>query len=344
MLRLGEQTPEGLSCVGFNQDGTCIASSGKGGVRIYSCEDHATCFELKIHRVYCVSMLYSTSLLAFTGSEDLSPRQVIVFNTHTKATVAKLAFPSAVLNISMGRKFLCIVLENQIKIYEIESLQEFVSIDTELNPRGVFNLAVNSKRSWFAYPNDRVKGSVKVQDILTCKNGEEIRIDAHKSSIAQLQFNKDGSMLATASTYGTIVNIWSLPSGSKTHQLKRGNSPARITGLAFGPHGLFCVGSNHGTLHIFLLGIQSSLYDKARKALGIHELNRIMQIRQAVVHGESAAVLFKQRSDSENPNEAELLCLTSSGVLSSYLIEISTQEDSKNFKYGLLGQWKITER
>jgi hypothetical protein len=26
------------------------------------------------------------------------------------------------------------------------------------------------------------------------------------------------------------------------------------------------------------------------------------------------------------------------------LIEISTQEDSKNFKYGLLGQWKITER
>lgn len=153
---------------------------------------------------------------------------------------------------------LCIVLENQIKMYEIESLQEFVSIDTELNPRGVFSLAVNSKRSWFAYPNDRVKGSVKVQDILTCKDGEEIRIDAHKSSISQLQFNKDGSMLATASTYGTIINIWSLPSGTKTHQLKRGNSPARITGLAFGPRGLFCVGSNHGTLHLFQLGIQSS--------------------------------------------------------------------------------------
>jgi len=52
MLRLGEQqTPEGLSCVGFNQDGTCIASSGKGKVKIYNCEDHATCFELNIHRV-----------------------------------------------------------------------------------------------------------------------------------------------------------------------------------------------------------------------------------------------------------------------------------------------------
>lgn len=161
---------------------------------------------------------------------------------------------------------LCIVLENQIKIYQIESLQEFVSIDTELNPRGVFSLAVNSKRSWFAYPNDRVKGSVKVQDILTCKNGEEIRIDAHKSSISQLQFNKDGSMLATASTYGTRVNIWSLPSGTKTHQLKRGNSPARITGLAFGPRGLFCVGSNHGTLHFFQLGIQSSTCGCIRSA------------------------------------------------------------------------------
>ena len=155
---------------------------------------------------------------------------------------------------------LCIVLENQNKIYEIESLKEFVCIDTELNPRGVLSLAVNSKRNWFAYPNDRVKGSVKVQDILTCKNGEEIRIDAHKSSISQLQFNKDGSMLATAGTYGTLVNIWSLPSGSKTHQLKRGNSPARISGLAFGPRGLFCVGSNHGTLHLFQLGIQSSKF------------------------------------------------------------------------------------
>lgn len=86
------------------------------------------------------------------------------------------------------------------------------------------------------------------------------------------------------------------------------------------------------------------LYDKARKALGIHELNKVMQIRQAFVQGESVAVIFKQQSDSEDRNKAELLCLTSSGVLSSYFIDISTQEDSKNFKYGLLGQWKITER
>jgi hypothetical protein len=88
----------------------------------------------------------------------------------------------------------------------------------------------------------------------------------------------------------------------------------------------------------------AGLYDKARKALGIHELNKVMQIRQAAVLGESVAVLFKQHSDSGDENKAELLCITSSGVLSSYLIEISTQEDSKNFKYGLLGQWKITER
>jgi len=90
--------------------------------------------------------------------------------------------------------------------------------------------------------------------------------------------------------------------------------------------------------------IYAEWYDKARKVLGIHELNRVMQIRQAVGQGESLAVLFRQRSDSENPNEAELLCLTSSGVLSLYLLEISTQDDPRNLKYELQGQWKITER
>ena len=78
---------------------------------------------MSVDQCSCVSMLYSTSLLAFTGSSEdfhLSPRQVIVFNTHTKATVAKLAFPSAVLNISMSRKLyerICLVHLQIIRNY-----------------------------------------------------------------------------------------------------------------------------------------------------------------------------------------------------------------------------------
>ena len=83
-------------------------------------------------------MLYCTSLLAFTGTSEkysLTLRTVVFYNTHTHAIIARLSFPTAVLNIMMNRKYVFIVLENQICVYKIEGLEQVVSCTTQMNPK-----------------------------------------------------------------------------------------------------------------------------------------------------------------------------------------------------------------
>jgi autophagy-related protein 18 len=80
-------------------------------------------------------------------------------------------------------------------------------------------------------------------------------IQAHKQPLALLSLNSSGTMLATASTRGTVIRVWSVPGAEKLYQLRRGTSPTRIHSMAFnGMSSLLAVSSAHDTVHIFKLG------------------------------------------------------------------------------------------
>jgi len=53
-------------------------------------------------------------------------------------------------------------------------------------------------------------------------------IVAHENNIALLALNKDGSMLATASTKGTLIRLFNPETGDKLHELRRGSDEATI--------------------------------------------------------------------------------------------------------------------
>jgi autophagy-related protein 18 len=80
-------------------------------------------------------------------------------------------------------------------------------------------------------------------------------IQAHKQPLALLQLNSTGTLLATASTRGTVIRVWSVPGAEKLYQLRRGTSPTRIQSMAFNAvSSLLAVSSAHDTVHIFKLG------------------------------------------------------------------------------------------
>lgn len=92
--------------------------------------------------------------------------------------------------------------------------------------------------------------------IFDCKTLQPITvIDAHKTQLAALTFSHDGTLLATASDKGTIIRIFSVETGVKLYQFRRGTYNTKIYSLAFSPSNMFLIASSAtGTVHVFRLG------------------------------------------------------------------------------------------
>lgn len=77
-------------------------------------------------------------------------------------------------------------------------------------------------------------------------------MQAHNNGIAAIAVSNDGKMLATASTNGTLIRIFSPETGQQLGELRRGSTPTQICDLTFDLEGKYlCCASNKGTIHIF---------------------------------------------------------------------------------------------
>ncbi|KAH3671775.1 hypothetical protein WICMUC_004566 [Wickerhamomyces mucosus] len=85
-------------------------------------------------------------------------------------------------------------------------------------------------------------------------------IEAHKSPIAALTISYDGTLLATASDKGTIIRVFSIETGNKIYQFRRGTYPTKIHSLSFSRDNKYLTASSSTeTVHIFKLGDNNSI-------------------------------------------------------------------------------------
>lgn len=79
-------------------------------------------------------------------------------------------------------------------------------------------------------------------------------VHAHRSPVAALALNEDGSLLATSSDKGTLVRVFAVPSGTLLHEFRRGSYSSQVYSLAFSLGSrLLCVSSATQTVHIYQL-------------------------------------------------------------------------------------------
>ena len=65
---------------------------------------------------------------------------------------------------------------------------------------------------------------------------------------------RTATMLATASTTGTVIRVFLVPTGEQVYAFRRGSYEVSIYSLSFCPYSkLLAVGSSSGTVHIFSL-------------------------------------------------------------------------------------------
>ncbi|XP_044970303.1 autophagy-related protein 18d-like [Hordeum vulgare subsp. vulgare] len=79
-----------------------------------------------------------------------------------------------------------------------------------------------------------------------------VNVRAHDSGVACLALSRDGRLLATAGTRGTLVRIFSTADGTKLQELRRGTDGADIHCIAFSPDSKWlAVSSDKATVHVF---------------------------------------------------------------------------------------------
>lgn len=151
-----------------------------------------------------------------------------------------------------------VVLEKKIYIFDLNSMQILETLETHPNPQAICMLSP-SDNGYFTFPSGESAGELLLYDTnnLSVLNA----LQAHKAPIVAVAFNQQGTLLATASETGTIIRVFTVPTGIKKCTFRRGTYPARVYCLAFNESAsILCASGSTGTIHIFsLTGEASSL-------------------------------------------------------------------------------------
>ncbi|ODQ63008.1 hypothetical protein WICANDRAFT_25761 [Wickerhamomyces anomalus NRRL Y-366-8] len=266
-------------CINFNQDFSCLSVGTENEFKIYNVDPFGECFELD-SGANVSEMLFSTSLVAIVGvgnKPTTSPRRLRILNTKKKSNICELTFPTAVLSMKLNRKRLVVVLVDQIYIYDISCMKLLHTIETSPNENALCDLS-SSDDSILIYPapGPNVASPFSVNDSNDSGNkspssngSQEVGtvvlfdalniaplniIKAHKTDLASISLNSNGTLFATASTKGTIIRVFNTVTGNKVNEFRRGSYSALIHRLTFNLNSSLIVAtSDTETVHIFKL-------------------------------------------------------------------------------------------
>jgi len=239
--------------VGFNQDHGCFSCGTQSGFRIYNSDP----FTETIRRdfdgagIAIVEMLFRSSIFALVGggkTPRYSPNKVMIWDDHQGRCIGELSFRSQVRAVKLRRDRIVVVLEDKIYVYNLADLKLLHQIETFSNIKGICALSPASASCVLACPGQR-KGEIRIE-LYSVKKTRFLQ--GHDSSLACMALCRNGALLATASTKGTLIRIFSTADGVKLQELRRGADRAAIYSISFSPSTQWLVlSSDKGTVHVF---------------------------------------------------------------------------------------------
>jgi WD repeat-containing protein 45 len=202
----------------FNQDYGCFAAGTKSGFRIYNCDPFREIFRRDLAAeggggIGVVEMLFRCNILALVGGGDsphYPPNKVMIWDDHQSRCIGELSFRSPVRGVRLHRDRIVVVLEKKVFVYNFADLKLVHQIDTAPNPKGLCAVSQQPGSIVLVCPGAQ-KGQIRVEHYGAKKTKF---INAHASGVACFALSQDGRLIATASTKGTLVRIFSAAEGN----------------------------------------------------------------------------------------------------------------------------------
>lgn len=167
---------------------------------------------------------------------------------HDDATgklVQRLHSISPIQRVRISKTHLVVALNHTVMIYSMKKpMEKLVAYETAHNPFGLCCLG----NDLVVFPGV-IPGQVRMYNLVT---NEVHIIYAHRSSLRAIALSRDEKRVATASTQGTLIRVFSIPFLKCVAEFRRGIDKAVILSLAFSPdRQLLAATSDKSTLHIF---------------------------------------------------------------------------------------------
>ncbi|MCD7459755.1 Autophagy- protein 18a [Datura stramonium] len=244
--------------VTFNQDYGCFAIGTDRGFGVFNCVPFCGSFCRyfeNIGGIGIIEMLFRSNILAFVGRGDHPqyPRnKVMIWDDHQSRCISELCFRSEVRSIRLRQDCIVVVLEHKIFVYNFSNLKLLFQIETTTNPKGLCEVSQTADPLVLVCPGLQ-KGQVRVERYAS-KSTQFIV--AHDSALACFALTREGNLLATASTKGTLIRIFNTLEGTLLQEVRRGLDRAEIYSVSFSPTAQWlAVSSDKGTVHVFSLKV-----------------------------------------------------------------------------------------
>ncbi|CAH2074054.1 unnamed protein product [Thlaspi arvense] len=242
--------------VAWNQDWSGFMVGTNQGFSVYTCNPINERISRDTHKsgFKIAEMLFLSNLFAIVGNgynhSEYPPNKVFIWDDHSKSCFCELAFKSEVISVKLRRKHIVVVLRKTVYVYSFSDLKVHCLMETAVNPKGLCCVSQVEAKAVLACPG-RHQGQVQVHDL---RRNTVKYIKAHDSHIACMSLTLDGSLLATASTKGTLIRIFNALDGTLLQEFRRGIVRAEIYSVAISTnHKWVAVSSEKGTLHVFRL-------------------------------------------------------------------------------------------
>uniref|UniRef100_A0A0M3HRS6 WD repeat domain phosphoinositide-interacting protein 2 n=1 Tax=Ascaris lumbricoides TaxID=6252 RepID=A0A0M3HRS6_ASCLU len=233
-----------------------LAVGRNSGYSLYSPRDAVNALTVILNDsvyedVVIAEHLYSSALVLIVSRQ--SPRKLRVHNFEKGKEMGIYSYSNNILAVKLNLSLVVVCLEESIHVHNIRTMKELYTIkNMARNPHGLVTLS-SADASFLIYPTSSTSGQVDVFDAVNLCVVQSIT--AHDSPLAAISLNSNGDLLATASNKGTVIRVFSLPSGDRLFEFCRGMTRcAKIHSLAFSLDSSYlCSSSNTQTVHIFKL-------------------------------------------------------------------------------------------
>lgn len=249
----------------FNQDQGCFTCCMESGLRVYNVEPLVEKAHLEndvMGSIGIAEMLWRTNIIAIVGGgtrPKYAENTVLIYDDLSKKFVMEVTFTSPIKAVRLRRDKMIVALQHEIHVFSFPTpTRRLLTLETRDNPRGLVEIATlaTAQKQLLAFPGYK-QGSVQLVDLAATEarsSSTPATLAAHQGALACLAVNNTGTMVATASTQGTLVRVWDSIRRDLLLELRRGADSATLYCITFSRDSEFlCVSSDKGTVHIFAL-------------------------------------------------------------------------------------------
>ncbi|GAA5892737.1 hypothetical protein JCM5296_004009 [Sporobolomyces johnsonii] len=279
---LSDEQRSNVTGVHLNSSSSLFATSTTEGWVVYRTNplEVVTRRDLPNSSLRIVLPLERSNLLFLVGgppSPLYPPNKVLVWDDKLGTAVAALEFREDVRGLAARRDRLVVALRRRVIIFVLGKGETGIwregGYETCDNPKGLVALATEPSSTLLAFPG-RQPGQVQLvqlppldvhapplppppsHDPTTPPYPSVSIILAHTTALSALSTTPSGSLLATASSKGTLVRVWDPATSYLVKELRRGTDSAEIFGVSFRRDGgAVAVSSDKGTVHVWDLKV-----------------------------------------------------------------------------------------